>query len=125
MTICPKCGAENGKRVKDPVKCCRCWYQFVRGGSNGAGHADAGATGTKPAGQIGGSGVAVPEVRKAKGKAERLRSVAGRGELAGLEGNVALSEVASHEAEKGVRLGYSHDPKTCRIYGCLLCKEAK
>lgn len=32
MIICPKCGAENGKRTKTPVKCCRCWYQFVRNG---------------------------------------------------------------------------------------------
>jgi hypothetical protein len=32
MLICPKCGAENGKRTKTPVKCCRCWYQFVRSG---------------------------------------------------------------------------------------------
>ena len=31
MIICPKCGMENGKRVDDPVKCCRCWFQFVRG----------------------------------------------------------------------------------------------
>jgi len=32
MVICPKCGAQNGKRNPNPVKCCRCWYQFVRSG---------------------------------------------------------------------------------------------
>jgi hypothetical protein len=35
VIICPKCGAENGKRIKNPVKCCRCWYQFVRTGKVG------------------------------------------------------------------------------------------
>jgi ribosomal protein L32 len=30
MIVCPKCGAENGKRVANPVKCCRCWYQLQR-----------------------------------------------------------------------------------------------
>ena len=33
MVICPKCGAQNGKRNPNPVKCCRCWYQFVRSGN--------------------------------------------------------------------------------------------
>lgn len=35
MVICPKCGAVNGQRTADPVKCCRCWYQFKRCGVPG------------------------------------------------------------------------------------------
>lgn len=30
MIICPKCGAMNGQRKPNPVKCTRCWHVFVR-----------------------------------------------------------------------------------------------
>ena len=30
MVICPRCGAKNGQRNPNPVKCCRCWYLFER-----------------------------------------------------------------------------------------------
>ena len=85
MVICPKCGAENGKRNPDPVKCCRCWYQFVRtgnkrmkGGINGTYQDDdAGAGGSGEKGKVGGSGVdaPMPVLRKAKGPAKRLHPV--------------------------------------------------
>jgi hypothetical protein len=28
MIFCPKCGAKNGQRTPNPVKCCRCWHMF-------------------------------------------------------------------------------------------------
>src|ERR1700678_4318355 len=30
MVICPRCGAENGQREPNPVKCCRCWFPLHR-----------------------------------------------------------------------------------------------
>ena len=30
MIICPKCGAMNGQRRPNPVKCTRCWHVFAK-----------------------------------------------------------------------------------------------
>lgn len=30
MIICPRCGAQNGQRNPNPLKCTRCWLVFKR-----------------------------------------------------------------------------------------------
>lgn len=30
MITCPRCGTVNGVRIKNPVKCTRCWYVFEK-----------------------------------------------------------------------------------------------
>ena len=33
MITCPRCGAQNGQRKANPLKCTRCWYRFDSGRS--------------------------------------------------------------------------------------------
>lgn len=35
VVTCKQCGAMNGQRTPNPVKCTRCWHRFDRGGLNG------------------------------------------------------------------------------------------
>lgn len=92
VIICPQCGAKNGQRTAEPVKCTRCWYRFDREGVNGkrVGGTDAGDVGVGAAGELdrrGLDGLAVSFLREAKEPAVGLCAVpAVRGELVGRNG---------------------------------------